>query len=171
MPRHVPALLARGSRTARRDSAAGTPRRRRKPRRNDLRSSWTGKSNAVPQLGHLCPRISTRASVEMKAVLFVEPPRAPIFLQHPQCHLGESATPKFREHMIDQHAAVATATEMGQDMQRRDVANPARVIIGVFRRNHLTKRDAVALFFNQKDRPLTVGDALRPEPRAIREIG
>src|SRR2546427_6448696 len=31
---------ARGSRTARPDSAAGTPRRRRKHRRNDPRSSW-----------------------------------------------------------------------------------------------------------------------------------
>src|SRR2546428_3527363 len=100
-----------------------------KPRRtcSSGASKWNRKSNAVPRLGHLCARIPTRAAVEMKAAFFVEPPRLAVFFQHPQRHLRESAPSKLGTHVIDQRATVAVPSQMGQDMQRRDVADARRV--------------------------------------------
>ena len=55
-------------------------------------------------------------------------------------------------------------------MQRRDVADARRVIVGILGRDHLTKCDALARFLDEKHWPFGIGDPLRPERRSIGEV-
>src|SRR5207245_9950418 len=103
----------------------------------------------IPYLGDICPRISSTSAIQTEPGLLIIPPCIPVFFENPQRHFAETSASKLAEHMLHEPAPIALAAHLRQHMERCDVTNAPRVIIGVVGWNHLTEPDRVARFFQE----------------------
>src|SRR5258706_1365258 len=119
-----------------------------------IEGNWklTGQTDSVPNLRNIRPWIYPRAAVQMEATLLVESTSIRVVPQHPQRHFGKSTVHEFLEHIIHQHATAASAAQLGQYVQRGDMPDACCIIIGIFRRDHLTECDRSTVLLDQEDR-------------------